>query len=164
MGQVSLFQHGSSARKTLDFSSTGSLSPFISIVIKPPKGKDQISNDRRNRLNGIIISASIEKAENVSLTPPLGKALYLYVGGESAYQINVSGFAVKNCNGNARNNGFDQIVNWYENTNVKKMGKPCKLVFNSKVFKGYLRSLSISISPKMDNAASFTLSFYGILV
>ena len=75
MGQVSLFQHGSSARKTLDFSSTGSLSPFISIVIKPPKGKDQISNDRRNRLNGIIISASIEKAENVSvLSPVVGRS------------------------------------------------------------------------------------------
>lgn len=162
MGQVSLFRHGSSAGKTINISPPGNLSPFISIVLQPPKGNDNIANNGYNKLSGIIVSASIEKAENVALTPTLGKSLYLYVGGESAYKIDVSGIAVRNCKND--NNGFDQIVSWYENANVKKTGKPCKLVFNSKVFKGYLRSLSLSVSPKMDNTASFTLSFYGILV
>ena len=121
-----------------------------------------ISNTGQNRLSGLVVSCEIEKAENASLTPTLGRNIYLYVGGESAYTIRVSGIAFRNCKNN--NNGLDQIISWYENANVKKTGKACKIILNSKVYKGYLRAFSLSASPKLDNTATFSLSFYGILV
>ena len=159
MGQVSIFRHGSVGRVAVILGDNAT--KFITITLQPPFGADNISNTGNNRLSGLIVSCELEKMENASLTPTLGKSIYLYVGGESAYVIRVVGTAFRNCKNN--NNGLDQIISWYENANVKKTGKACKIILNSKVFKGYLKQFSLSASPKLDNTAAFSLTFYGIL-
>ena len=149
MSAVSIFNstNGKSACLTM----SGGVRPCFNVRI----------GNRSNR-NGttVVTSFKINKAENISVTPTLGKQLFLYVGGESAWEIGLEGICLLSCN--SGQHGFDDLVAWYSKENVHNKGKAMKLVLGNQVFKGYLYRLIIEAQDRVNNAFTFSAVFVGV--
>ncbi len=150
MGSVSIFNANSGSAGVLRLSSN--IRPCFNFKV-----------GSRGNANGttVVTDFAIRKAENISVTPTLGTQLFLYTGGESAWEIEITGLALKTCNSGSH--GFNDIIDWYNSQNVRKTGKPVKLVFGNKVYKAYLYKFEIQSQYKLLNAFSFKATFTGVL-
>lgn len=123
---------------------------------------DNFYNNAAKNTNAVIATDfSIKKQENVSVTPTLGEQMFLYVGGETAWEIDINGLALLSCKDGTQ--GFDKVIEWYNQSNVKTTGKSMKLSIGKQVYDGYLWKFAIQSEYKFVNAFSFTASFVGVL-
>lgn len=131
----------------------------------PLKNTDSLKAATPDKVtSGIVTNISISKAEIVSVAPTIGKDIYMYVGGESAWEIYLTGIALRTCEGGYE--GFGTMLNWYTEQNVAKTGKACTLTLAGgghfgAVFKAYLQAFRIQ-SIKDINAFQFNFKFYAI--
>lgn len=154
MGEVSVFYSGDKFGKTASIAIRGS-KPCFTVRI------GDFLNNTQNKGNGVIVTNFVvKKAENISVTPTLGTQLFLYVGGESAWLIDIQGLLLVSCKGQ---DGFKNVIDWYNSNNVKTAGKAINLTLGSKVYKGYLHKFQIQSEYKFVNCCSFTASFVGVL-
>ena len=122
----------------------------------------RVGSRSNNHGNTVVTNFSLKKAENISVTPTLGSQLFLYTGGESAWEITLDGIALLTCRSGYH--GFNDLIDWYVSENVKNSGNPVKLVFGNKVYKGYLHKFQINSEYRFCNAFSFSATFTGVLV
>ena len=138
--------------------------PFFSFKLEPVTGDYKYDN-KDVQLFGVVTQLSLTKAEVLSVTPTIGSDIYLYVGGESANEIVMSGVGFQSCSkeGSNKEHGIIRLLNYYYDNNVAKTGKACKLILNNGItFRAYLHSYRIENLPKLDNLFSFAFRFYGI--
>lgn len=154
MGEVSIFYAKDKFGKSKGISLKGSEPCFAF------KMGDFLDNSKENKVGVIATNFSIKKDENISVTPTLGTQLFLYVGGESAWQIEIQGLLMLSCE---KEDGFVSVIDWYKKNNVKESGKAIDLTIGSKVYKGYLFRFNIQSEYKFVNCCSFTASFVGVL-
>ena len=155
MGEVSIFASEDQFGRAGTIPIKAGMKPCFGVRIG-----DLMDNTKPNS-NGILITNfDIQKAENISVTPTLGTQLFLYVGGESAWQITLQGVLLRSCKGEA---GFNLMLDWYNKNNVKENGNPIDLTLDKKVYKGYLYKFQIQSEYKFTNCFSFTASFVGVL-
>ena len=82
--------------------------------------------------------------------------MFLYIGGESPWNIRITGYAFDICKGDFK--GFNDVTAWYAKENVSKTGGYCELTIGSQVFKGYLiPSTSTAASSKSKVTVSLML-------
>lgn len=155
MGEVSIFSSEERFGKAGSIPLKAGMKPCFGVRIG-----DLMDNSKPNSSGILVTNFDIQKAENISVTPTLGTQLFLYVGGESAWQITIQGLLLHGCK---ENPGFDSIIDWYNKNNVKTAGKPVDLTFNKKVYKGYLYRFQVQSEYKLTNGFSFTASFVGVL-
>ena len=154
MGEVSIFYANNKFGKSGAIALRGS-KPCFTVRI------GNFINNTQARHNGVIVTNfSIKKAENISVTPTLGTQLFLYVGGESAWEIEIQGLILVSCKGQ---DGFKNVIDWYNANNVKNSGKAMDLTLGRKVYKGYLHKFNIQSEYKFVNCCSFTASFVGVI-
>ena len=156
MGAVSVFYTDDTFGKTGGVAIKGKKPCFIFQL-----GDNFLDNTQNGVGSLIATDFSIKKQENVAVTPTLGEQLFLYVGGETAWTIDVNGLAFLTCNGGDA--GFDKVIQWYKDNNVKETGKSLKLVLGSQVYDGYLWKFAVQAEYKYLNAFSFTMSFVGVI-
>lgn len=154
MGEVSIFSSESFGKSGVSPIKAG-MKPCFKVQIG-----DLVNNANANSTGVVLTNFEIQKAENISVTPTLGTQLFLYVGGESAWQITLQGVLLQSCNGKP---GFESVIEWYNKNNVKQAGKPIDLTLSNKVYKGYLYRLQIQSEYKFTNCFSFTATFVGVL-
>lgn len=168
MGETSIYcpdvtKEGRTFAKALG----GSGKPFFFFKMKNSGGGSKDYDNNRNtevdgELSGIITDLEIEKEENVSLSSSVGSEMFLYVGGESPWNIRINGYAFDICKSNDFK-GFNDVTNWYSNENVAQTGRYCELTIGSQVFRGYLIKYRINSIFK-DSLNLFRFSFIFIAV
>lgn len=149
------------------FSSNFGKSGTIPLDVKPTtcfgvQIGDLINNTNKRNTGVIVTNFDIKKAENISVTPTLGTQLFLYVGGESAWEIAIQGVLLQGCTKGDKH-GFNEVLAWYNKKNVKETGKPIDLTLNGVVYKGYLYRFQIQSEYKFTNCFSFTATFVGVI-
>lgn len=138
--------------------------PFFAFKLEPNTGDFKYDN-KDTQLYGVTTQLNITKAEVVSVTPTIGSDIYLYVGGESACEIVMSGVAFAKCTTSKKpyEHGLTRLMQFYYDNNVAKTGKACTLALGPNLsFKVYLHSYRVESVPKLDNIFSFVFRFYGI--
>lgn len=140
----------------------GSEKPFFVFrMTSSGGGSDTYDNSNKLQLGGIVTSLYIEKEEGVSISSTVGTDIFLYVGGETPWNIRVSGFAFNNCDSDVK--GFDRVLEWYSKENVSETGGCCELSIGSQVFKGYLIRCQIgSVTEEALNLFKFNFTFVAI--
>lgn len=155
MGEVSIFQANNQFGRSGSIRLGNNIRPCFTVRL----GK--FFNNARPHADGVLTTNfDIKKSENISVTPTLGTQLFLYVGGESAWEITLQGILLQGCWGK---HGFDNLIDWYNANNVKTIGKPMDLTLNKKVYKGYLHRFQIQSEYRYTNCFSFTATFVGVL-
>lgn len=159
MGEVSIFYTKDTFGKSKGISLKGGQPCFTF------KLGDFLDNSKENSTGVIATNFVIKKDENISVTPTLGTQLFLYVGGESAWQIEIQGLILSSCKKpkDAVNGGFSNLIDWYKSKNVKDSGEAITLCLGKQVYKGYLYRFQIQSEYKFVNCCSFTASFVGVL-
>lgn len=137
--------------------------PFFPFKIEPASGGKKYDNTAGYTFDGIITDFTIDKSELIAVTPTLGSDIYLYVGGESAWEITLGGIAFTDCKVAEGTEGFKNIVNFYCKNNIAYSGKPCKLIIgNGTTYKAYLTAFRINSVKKIDGIYPFLFKFYAI--
>lgn len=142
--------------------------PFFPFRLKPPAGTGiEYNNEKGYTFDGIVTEFNIEKAEVVSVTPTVGADIYMYVGGESAWEITLGGLAFTDCE--RGENGFRNILNFYKENCVTQTGLPCELIMGggdtggAVTYKAYLTAFRINSVKKVDGIYPFLFKFYAVL-
>lgn len=141
--------------------------PYFSFKLEASGGGSKaITNQEKGAVTGVVTNISLAKAEIVSVTPTIGKDIYLYVGGETSWELYLTGIALQPCGISSQ--GFMDVLNWYTKENVAKTGKSCKLTLlggekNGATFRAYLQAFRIQ-SIKDINAFQFTFKFYAVKI
>lgn len=155
MGEVSIFYADDKFGKAGTISLGKVIQPCFTVKIG-----DLVNNAEKKTTGIIATNFDIKKTENISVTPTLGTQLFLYVGGESAWEISIQGLVLHACE---EEQGFKNIMNWYNKNNVKETGKPIDLTLGESVYKGYLHRFELASDYKFTNCFSFTATFIGVL-
>lgn len=150
MGAISIFNRNNGVAAAMNLA--GNIKPCFNFRVGKYKNRNGTT---------VVTNFSIKKAENISVTPTLGTQLFLYTGGESAWDITIEGLALLSCRSGSH--GFDDLVKWYTTENVCKKGKAVKLVLGNQVYKGYLYKMELKSEYKLNNAFTFSMSFTGVL-
>jgi len=135
-------------------------------------------------LTGINLTTQVRN--NVTYT--LGNNIYLYVFGESVYNLTVSGYGYLPCKKSIPDvwveevraaginsygdytmggeqttlDAFNDLIDFYQKNNVAKEGKYCKIRLGKKIFKGYLINVDLGLTEQAHALVPFKLSFIGI--
>ena len=159
---VSIFYSGNNGGVVKSGQFSVNLDPYFAFTLEPSGGGSKKWSNTKDGgiIGGVITHLQLSKAEIVSIAPTIGKDIYMYVGGESAWELYLTGIALQPCG--ASEQGFTEMLNWYTNENVAKTGKACKLTLaTGTVFKAYLQAFRIQ-SIRDINAFQFNFKFYAI--
>lgn len=136
--------------------------PFFAFRLEPAAEGNVYDNAQGYTFDGIITEFNIDKSEVIALTPTLGSDLYLYVGGESAWEIILGGIAFTDCE-RTDQEGFRNILDFYCMNNVSRTGKPCKLIMGKGTsYKAYLTAFRFNSVKKLDGVFPFLFKFYAV--
>ncbi len=154
--------------KTFGLPIIGGEKPFFIFKMENSGGGSKtFDNNEKNQLDGIVTDFVLEKNESISLASTLGSDMFLYVGGASPWIVQISGYAFLPCKATTADgkttNGFDTVLEWYNNENVSRTGGYCKLTIGNQVFKGYLTNCQIaSVNKEALNLFRFRFKFIAV--
>lgn len=136
---------------------------FMSVYIEPAAGgPDIVNGDKSTGLEAIVTGYNITAETRTQFTPTLGFAVYAYTFGENLVDITISGLGYTPCGSDDFT--IDKLIKFWDDNNVAKHGKPCRIVINKTTYKAYLLASEIGESEQLLGMYPFKFVFKGVLV
>lgn len=140
---------------------------YFPVKIIPIAGGDPLTNNKlhENSINAIVSNLNIECSTRTQFVSTLGIDIYAYTFGETLDTLTISGFGFMPCgtgDSGKSDNGFNDILNFWDVNNIGKHGKACTVYINDIMFKAYLVNAEIGSTEKLLGLFPFKFTFQAL--
>lgn len=134
---------------------------YFPVRVYPISG-DPLTNKtlHEGSINALVSNLNIESATRTQFISTLGIDIYAYTFGETLDTITISGLGFIPCDGSS--NGFNDLVDFWEDNNIGKHGLACIIYINGITFKAYLVNAEVGSTEKLLGLFPFKFTFQAL--